>query len=286
MPAGERKTRLSRTLVLSILVIAIGLALAAGAWAVITTQNTGPRSEAVEAVPHPTTIIGSATEIRIPGATPVRTLPPTPPPPTPPPTAPPTPEPTPIPTPIATPPPPPPPAPEPEPAPAPTPEPTPIPPPPPVSPDLVLTKEQFLAGRLVIPRIGVDAPFEERGLDGNRVMQDPTGREAVSWYSFETLPNDGGNVFLAGHLQLGGSPAVFWNLQNVQAGDRVVISAGAADFYYSVIRVELEAKADSLHAVIDPVDRETVTLMTCAGTYIASTGDYTDRWIVRAVRIN
>jgi len=117
-------------------------------------------------------------------------------------------------------------------------------------------------------------------------MQNPTGSDAVSWYSFEPLPNFGGNIFLAGHLQLSGSPAVFWNLENVHVGDRVVISAGAADFYYSVISVELETKADSLHAVIDPVDRETVTLMTCAGTYIASTGDYTDRRIVRAVRIN
>jgi len=166
------------------------------------------------------------------------------------------------------------------------PEPTPIPPPPLVSPDLVLTKEQFLSGRLVIPRIGVEAPLEERGLDSNRVMQAPTGREVVSWYSFEPLPNAGGNIFLAGHLQLGGSPGVFWNLQNVRAGDRVVISAGGADFYYAVIGEELETKADSLHAVIDPVATETVTLMTCAGTYVPSTGDYTDRLIVRAVRIN
>jgi LPXTG-site transpeptidase (sortase) family protein len=117
-------------------------------------------------------------------------------------------------------------------------------------------------------------------------MQDPSGREAAAWYGFEPLPNAGGNIFLAGHLQLSGSPAVFWNLQNAQAGDRVVITAGGADFYYSVISVDLETKADSLHAVIDPVDRETVTLMTCAGTYIASTGDYTDRRIVRAERIN
>jgi len=165
------------------------------------------------------------------------------------------------------------------------PEPTPAPPPP-VDPDLVLTKEQFLAGRLVIPAIGVNAPLEERTVETNGVMQDPTGKEAVAWYDFEPLPNAGGNIFLAGHLQLAGSPAVFTNLQNVQFGDRVIISAGGADFYYSVISAVLETKADSLHAVIDPVDSETVTLMTCAGTYVPSTGDYTDRWIVRAVRIN
>jgi len=166
------------------------------------------------------------------------------------------------------------------------PEPTPIPPPLPVDPHLVLTKEQFLAGRLVIPTIGVDAPLEERVVYGNGVMQEPSGREAVAWYPFEPLPNAGGNIFLAGHLQVGSSPAVFWNLHNVKPGDRVIVSAGGADFYYSVISEEYETKADALHAVVDPVDREVVTLMTCAGNYIPSTGDYTHRWIVRAERIN
>ena len=167
------------------------------------------------------------------------------------------------------------------------PEPTPIPPPPPpVSPDLVLTKDQFLAGRLVIPQIGLNAPLEERTVDSNGVMQDPSGREAVAWYPFEPLPNAGGNIFLAGHLTVANSPAVFWNLQNVQIGDHVLINAGQADFYYSVTSAVYETKADALHAVLDPVDRETVTLMTCAGNYIPSIGDYTDRLIVRAVRIN
>jgi len=66
----------------------------------------------------------------------------------------------------------------------------------------------------------------------------------------------------------------------------VIINAGGIDFYYSVIAEEYETKANALHAVVDPVETETVTLMTCAGSYIPSTGDYTHRWIVRAVRIN
>jgi LPXTG-site transpeptidase (sortase) family protein len=278
---------LSRTVLISISVVAIGLTLAVGAWASITANEPTTRTQAVRPSPLATFVRGRVASVQVfPGAKPVRTLPPTPAPPTPAPTPvptpPPTPEPTPLPTPIPTPPPPP----TPEPTPAPTPQPTPVPPPPLVSPGLVLTKEQFLAGRLVIPQIGVNAPFEEKSVDGSGVMQEPSGREVVAWYGFEPLPNQGGNVFLAGHLQLGGSPAVFSNLQSLQPGDRVIITTAGADFYYSVISEDIETKADSLHAVIDPVNLETVTLMTCAGTYIPSTGDYTDRWIVRAVRIN
>ena len=209
--------------------------------------------------------------------------------PTPIPTPAPTPQPTPTPAPIPTPTPAPiitaAPTPEPAPAPPPPPELTPVPTPPPVPPDLVLAKDSFLAGRLLIPRIGVDAPFEERGIDANYKMEDPSGREAVAWYPFKSLPNEGENVFLAGHLQLGGTPAVFNKVPQLEAGDRVVISAGGVEFHYSVISKELHTKADSMHAVNDPVDTEVVTLMTCGGEYVGG-NDYTHRWIVRAVRVN
>ena len=167
----------------------------------------------------------------------------------------------------------------------PEPEPTPVPLPP-VPPDLVLTKEEFLAGRLLIPEIGVDAPFEERGLKPDLAMEDPSGREAVAWYPFKSLPNGGENVFLAGHLQLGGSPAVFNKVPNLEVGDRLIIWAGFVEFHYAVVSKELWTKEDSLFAVNDPVDTEVVTLMTCGGEYIPETGDYSHRWVVRATRIN
>ena len=77
---------------------------------------------------------------------------------------------------------------------------------------LCCQRKSSSGGGSCIPKIGVDAPFEERGMDEYGVMQDPSGREKVGWYNFMPLPNEGKNVFLAGHLQYGGSPAVFWNL--------------------------------------------------------------------------
>jgi len=161
-----------------------------------------------------------------------------------------------------------------------------MPTPAPVSPDLVLTKEEFLWGRLVIPRIGVDAPFEERGMDEYGVMQDPSGREKVGWYNFMPLPNEGKNVFLAGHLQYGGSPAVFWNLGQLEAGDEVIIWAGGVEFHYVIVSKEYRTKADSIHSVTDPVDTEVVTLMTCAGEFVPAANDFSHRWILRGVRTN
>jgi LPXTG-site transpeptidase (sortase) family protein len=277
---------LSRTLIalLSAVSICAALGLAASSWS--TGNNPGTAAPARDPVVFKAS---SRTEVRqVPGAptpwpvaTPFPTIPATPfptPAPTPFPTPVPTPEPTPAPTPEPLPPPPP--------APEPTPEPTPEPPPPVVPPDFLLTKETFLAGRLRIPRIGVDAPFEEKGLDLNYKMEDPSGSVAVAWYPFKSLPNGGGNVFLAGHFQLGGSPAVFWDVPDLQLGDRLVILAGGVEFHYEIVSKELPTTADSIHAVNDPVSFEVVTLMTCGGEYVPEIGDYSHRWIVRAARIN
>ena len=99
-------------------------------------------------------------------------------------------------------------------------------------------------------------------------MEDPSGREAVAWYAFKSLPNGGENIFLAGHLQLGGAPAVFNKVPKLGAGNRLVIWAGGVEFHYSVVSKELWTKEDSLFAINDPVDSEVVTLMTCGGDYI------------------
>jgi LPXTG-site transpeptidase (sortase) family protein len=272
---------LSRTLIASVSIITLGLAFLLGALAFSGTEDkpaivhtpsgpavfTGKTRTVFRKVP------GIPTPVPVPVSTPIPTPPP-PPPPTPVPTQLPTPEPTPDPTPT--------PIPEPVPEPTPTLEPT----PPSVPPDLVLTKETFLAGRLLIPDIGVDAPFEEKGLNADDSMEDPSGREAVAWYPFKSLPNGGENIFLAGHLQIGGTPAVFNKVPDLEVGDRLVILAGGVEFYYSVISRELLTKDESIHAVNDPVDAEVVTLMTCGGEFIPETGDYTHRWIVRAARIN
>ena len=279
----RRRSGLSRIAIPLVSIITLGLALLLGALALSRTDD---KPDTVHTPSGPAVFTAKTRTIvrKVPGfptPAPVPSPVPTPAPspaPTPEPTALQTPAPTPEPTPVPTPTP----APEPLAEPEPTPEPT----PPPVPQDLVLTKEAFLAGRLLVPDIGVDAPFEEKGLNADDSMEDPSGREAVAWYPFKSLPNGGENIFLAGHLQLGGTPAVFNKVPDLEAGNRVVIWAGGAEFYYSVVSKELWSKADSLYAVNDPVDSEVVTLMTCGGDFIPETGDYTHRWIVRAARIN
>src|SRR3972149_11086899 len=69
--------------------------------------------------------------------------------------------------------------------------------------------------RLVIPRIGVDAPVVTMGVDGNGVMQSPKGPEEVGWYDFTAQPGFGGNAVFGGHGDFHDyGPAGFWGLRH------------------------------------------------------------------------
>ena len=75
-----------------------------------------------------------------------------------------------------------------------------------------------LPARLVIPRIGVDAPVTVKGLDPNGVMQNPNGPEDVAWYDFTSRPGQGGNAVFSGHLDYHDcGPAIFARLREMKA---------------------------------------------------------------------
>jgi sortase (surface protein transpeptidase) len=78
--------------------------------------------------------------------------------------------------------------------------------------------------RLVIPKIGIDAPVTVKGLDPSGAMQNPNGPEDVAWYDFTARPGQGGNTVFSGHLNYHDyGPAVFARLWEMTAGDLVEV---------------------------------------------------------------
>ena len=75
-----------------------------------------------------------------------------------------------------------------------------------------------LPARLVIPKIGVDAPVAVKGLDPNGAMQNPNGPEDVAWCDFTSRPGQGGNAVFSGHLDYHDyGPAVIARLREMTA---------------------------------------------------------------------
>lgn len=142
--------------------------------------------------------------------------------------------------------------------------------------------------RLLIPRIGVDAPVVVVGVDGNGVMQSPKGPEEVGWYNFTSQPGFGGNAVFSGHVDYRNyGPAVFWELRNLRPGDLVEVRlADGTSYTYAVVRADsYKASEAPVGEIVGPTPRESLTLITCGGTFDRGVRQYSHRLVVRAERL-
>ena len=155
---------------------------------------------------------------------------------------------------------------------------------------------EFTGDRLIIPSIGVDAPFSYQAVPANGVMPDPDGPEDVAYYDFSGfdgfggLPNAGGNVVLAGHVDyVEYGEAVFWDLEELAIGDRVQVRmTDGSVVEYEVafnkhVDVEDPANASLWNRIVEATEVESLTIITCSGEF--SAGHYNNRQVVWARRV-
>jgi len=145
--------------------------------------------------------------------------------------------------------------------------------------------------RMLIEKIGVDAPIATYGLDENSVPIVPTGPDAaevVAWYDFSARPGTGSNAVFAGHVTWN-ADAVFRNLNTLQTGDIVRLrdDRGAEMAYRVVSNVAVDPSDPESLKVMSPTGTEQVTIITCGGEYFRTDdpvagGDYTQRVIIKA----
>jgi len=145
--------------------------------------------------------------------------------------------------------------------------------------------------RMVIGKIGVDAPVDVYGLDDKGVPEVPLGPDAaevVAWYNFSARPGTGSNAVFAGHVTWNGK-AVFYDLQTLEPGDVIELVGVEGTRLTYVVSANFAVDPndpDSLQ-VMQPTDTDVITLITCGGTFFETDdpvagGDYTLRVIVRA----
>lgn len=150
--------------------------------------------------------------------------------------------------------------------------------------------------RMVIEKMGVDAPIITLGLDANRLPQVPDGPDAVAWYDFSAKPGQGSNAVFSGHVDwtVNGQPvtAVFWGLGELEEGDVVkLLLEDGSELQYRVTN-SATIKYDDPEGVrvMDKTPTDVITLISCGGTWVPDRssplgGNYTQRVIVRAERV-
>jgi len=142
--------------------------------------------------------------------------------------------------------------------------------------------------RLVIPKIGVDAPVVTVGVDGQGIMQSPRTAFEVGWYDFTARPGTGGNAVFSGHVDFASvGAAVFWDLRELGPGDLVEVrlADGTAYQYLVVSNVSYAGDDAPIADIVGPTGKDTVTLITCTGTFNREVRQYSHRLVVRAERL-
>jgi len=141
--------------------------------------------------------------------------------------------------------------------------------------------------RLVLPRLGVDAPVARFGLDRYGRLDVPQDSRTVGWNpAYSALPGEDGATFLAAHFEYGGVPGVFNRLSTLQPGDDAVVflSDGSRHSYRVTSSVDYALAAIDMGAILAGREgMESLTLMTCSGP--AGSGEYPLRTVVLAERV-
>ena len=143
--------------------------------------------------------------------------------------------------------------------------------------------------RLVIPAAEIDAPVVVKGVDAGGVMESPDNAVDTAWYDFSAKPGYGGNAVFSGHVDyINVGKAVFWNLKDLNPGDEIQVRLDDGTVYtYKVnFKQQYDAATAPVEEIVGPTPNETVTLITCSGTFSSASHQYDKRLVIRAERVS
>lgn len=137
--------------------------------------------------------------------------------------------------------------------------------------------------RVRIPAIGVDASVGDLSLAGPD-PEVPEDFDHVGWYVQTREPGEIGPAVLAGHVDSREGPAVFFDLDELQAGDEIAVTDDAGEERrFTVDDVGQYPKDDLPDEVFgfgEPTPQ--IRLITCGGSFDRSIGHYRDNVVVYA----
>lgn len=142
--------------------------------------------------------------------------------------------------------------------------------------------------RVAIPTIQVDSPVETKGVNARGEMENPSGKDTVAWYDFSEFPGFGGNAVFSGHVDwFTGELGVFGRMKELKEGDEVLfkLSDGMEMKYRVISTVLYETAKAPVQEIVARTEKDSVTFITCEGTFDRRAQDYSQRRIVRAERV-
>ncbi|MEK0099833.1 class F sortase [Streptomyces sp. A475] len=140
--------------------------------------------------------------------------------------------------------------------------------------------------RLIIPKIGVNAPFTDLAIGPTGQLQPPPAGDTnlVGWMAAGASPGETGTAIIAGHVDTKTSAAVFVGLRALKKGDTFTVQRDdSRTASFVVDSAETFAKDDFPNErVYGDTPQAQVRLITCTGVYDRAKKDYTDNLVVFA----
>ncbi|UYQ60827.1 class F sortase [Streptomyces peucetius] len=140
--------------------------------------------------------------------------------------------------------------------------------------------------RLVIPQIGVDAPFTDLAIGPSGALDAPPADDVnlVGWFAAGVSPGERGTSIIAGHVDTVTSPAVFAELSELEPGHRFHVrrkDGTTATFVVDSLESFHKGAFPNERVYADTPDAQ-VRLITCSGSYDRKAKDYTENLVVFA----
>jgi hypothetical protein len=151
----------------------------------------------------------------------------------------------------------------------------------------VVDREAPRPRHIDIPAIGVSAGVIRLGLEPDGSMQTPDDWGDTGWYEPGNEPGERGPAVITGHVDSTGGPAVFYRLRDLRRGNLIrVRRADGSAVRFRVEGLERWPKATfPTRRVFGRTPTSTLRLVTCGGSFDASSGHYRDNTIVYAARL-
>jgi LPXTG-site transpeptidase (sortase) family protein len=135
--------------------------------------------------------------------------------------------------------------------------------------------------QLLIPALNVHRPVEGVGTNRFGVMNLPVNGWDAGWYKYGPIPGAPGDAVIEGHAGYPDQPMIFGKLSTLKAGDQVlVVLADKTQRLFVVVSKTTVPVGVAPAGMGEPYGPPRLTLITCTGSFDATTFSYSRRLVV------
>lgn len=141
----------------------------------------------------------------------------------------------------------------------------------------------FTPTRLMLPRLGIDAPVVQVLTAQDGTMGSPTNATDIGWYP--GVKPGKGNALFDSHHDWNGEDGSFFALEEMRPGDQVIVQGanpGERLVYVVMWEKEVNGGIDATDLLGPHTGKQEATLITCGGAFNTFTRHHVDRIVVRA----